>query len=197
MEKFGGWCWYYSDKAELLETHKRGKWMHFFNDQEFAMNVCEKAIAENVCHECKCTDMELMDSNTGVICFYLNGDDMENHHKVIQFMMDNKLISKTKTGKLKNMSFKFDDQTRAGQYGADFAGTISLAQFIDLNTGKWVRQRVVNMIKIISEEEKVEFTMHEESGEILAELENICRIIVYKVSQIEGCNPEQLTKYFA
>lgn len=52
------------------------------------------------------------------------------------------------------------------------------------------------MIKFISEEEKVEFTMHGESDMILAELENICCIILDKVSQIEECNPEQLTQYF-
>lgn len=138
MEKFGGWCWYLTDKAKLLEKHKCGKWMHFFNDQEFAMSICEKAIAENVCYECKCTDMESTGSETGVICFYLNGDDIENHRRVIQFMIDNQLIRKTKTGRLYNMSYKFDDQTRAGEYGADFSGAIKLEHFIDLNTGKWI-----------------------------------------------------------
>lgn len=112
--------------------------MYFFNDQKLAMDICEKAIAENVCYECKCTDMELTGSETGVICFYLNGDDTENHRRVIRFMMDNNLIQKTKTGRFYNISFKFDDQTRAGQYGADFNGTIKLAQFVDLNTGEWI-----------------------------------------------------------
>lgn len=139
MEKFGGWYWYLTDQANLLERHKCGKWMHFFNDQKFAMSICEKAIAENVCYECKCTDMELNSSETGVICFYLNGDDIDNHHRVIKFMMDNNLIQKTKTGRLYNISFKFDDQTRAGEYGADFCGAIKLAQFVDLNTGEWIR----------------------------------------------------------
>lgn len=138
MEKFGGWCWYSTDKAKLLEMHKCGKWMYFFNDQEFAMSVCEKAIEENICYECKCTDMELTGFKTGVICFYLNGDDIDNHHRVIQFMMDNKLIQKTKTGRLYNISFKFDDQTRAGKYGSGFEGTIKLTQFIDLDTGEWI-----------------------------------------------------------
>lgn len=138
MEKLGGWCWYHTEKAKLLEIHKCGKWMYFFNDQEFAMNICEKAIAENVCYKCKCTNMELTGAETGVICFYLNGDDIENHRRVIQFMIDNKLIQKTKTGRLYNISFKFDDQTRTGEYGAGFEGQIKLAQFIDLNTGKWI-----------------------------------------------------------
>ena len=137
MERLGGWCWYLTDKAGLLERHRCGKWMYFFKDQAFAMSRCEKAITENVCYECKCTDMEVTGVDSGVICFYLNGDDVDNHRRVIKFMLDNGLIQKTKTGKLYNISFKFDDQTRAGEYGANFEGTIKLAQFIDLNTGKW------------------------------------------------------------
>lgn len=141
MKRSNGWCWYITDKAKLLETHKCGKWMIYFNNQDFAMNICEKAIKENICYECKCTDMELTGSISGVICFYLNGDDMECHHKIIKFMLDNKLIRKTKTGRLFNISFKFDDQTRAGQYGDDFSGEIKLSQFINLNTGEWINKR--------------------------------------------------------
>lgn len=77
-----------------------------FEDQSFAQQICEKAIAEHVCYECKCTDMEVQLVPTGVICFYLNGDDIENHKRVIQFMMDNDLIRKTKTGRYYNNSFK-------------------------------------------------------------------------------------------
>ena len=133
MYKRQGWCWYITEKAKLLERHKCGKWMYFFNDQEFAMNICEKAITEKVCYECKCTDIELTGAESGVICFYLNGDDIENHHRVIQFMMDNKLIQRTKTGRLYNISFKFDDQTRACEYGDGFESRIKLEQFINLN----------------------------------------------------------------
>lgn len=75
---------------------------------------------------------------TGVICFYLNGDDTENHKRVIQFMMSNGLIRKTKTGRYYNISFKYNEQTRAGEYGDDFEGKIKLDQFIDLNTGEWI-----------------------------------------------------------
>ena len=133
-----GWFWFLSGKEKLLVPDKCGKWMYFFDDQEFAQKICQKAIDEGVCYECKCTDMELTGQPTGVICFYLNGDDIENHKRVIQFMMANDLIRKTKTGKYYNNSFKFDDQTRAGEYGADFEGKIKLEQFIDLQTGEWI-----------------------------------------------------------
>jgi len=132
-----GWYWFLSGKENQLDEHKCGKWMIFFNDQEFAKEICQKAIDEQAVYECKCTDMETTGSESGVICFYLNGDDIDNHKRVIQFLKDNDLIQKTKTGRLYNLSFKFDDQTIAGEYGSNFEGKIKLDQFLDLKTREW------------------------------------------------------------
>ena len=138
MFKMNGWCWYFSGEEGKLNLEKCGKWMFFFQDQRKAMDICEKAIKEKVCYECKCTDMDVQQVSTGVVCFYLNGDDVENHKRVICFMIENDLIRKTKTGKYYNISFKFDEQTCAGEYGADFEGKIKLENFVDLKTGEWI-----------------------------------------------------------
>lgn len=143
MLRMGGWYWYLSENEKQLENHKCGKWMYFFDKQDFAKSICEKAIEEGVCYECKCTDMELQQTQTGVICFYLNCDDIENHKRVIQFMIKNDLIRKTKTGRYYNISFKLDEQTLAGEYGADFEGKITLSEFINLNTGEWTRREEI------------------------------------------------------
>ncbi len=138
--RMNGWYFYVAGEAfDKLEKHKVGKWMHFFSDQEFAKNICKKAMEQKVCYECKCTDFEIQNTDSGVICFYLNGDDIANHRRVIEFMKGNDLIRRTKNGRLHNISFKFDDQTRAGEYGSDFEGKIKLEEFIDLNTGEWIR----------------------------------------------------------
>ncbi len=144
MINMGGWYWYLSGEEEKLDRHKCGKWMYFFDDQSFAQKICEKAIREGVCYECKCTNMAEQMVPTGVTCFYLNGDDIANHKRVLQFMMDNDLIRKTKAGRYYNISFKFDDQTRAGEYGSDFEGKIKLEAFIDLATGKWIKKEDEN-----------------------------------------------------
>lgn len=78
------------------------------------------------------------DAEEGVSCFYLNGDDIDTHKKLIQFFMDNNLICKTKKRRFYNISFIFDDQTRAGEYGDDFKGEIKLEQFIKRDTGEWI-----------------------------------------------------------
>ena len=114
--------------------------LYFFEDQTFAQQICKAAIESGACYECKCTNMEEQMVDTGVICFYLNGDDIANHIRVIRFMLDHDLIRKTKTGRYYNNSFKFDDQTRAGEYGADFEGKIKLSEFINLDTGEFIRK---------------------------------------------------------
>ena len=126
------WTYYVGDMASTLEKHKCGKWMYFFDDLEFASKICQKAVDDDVVVESKHSA-----DDKGVACFYLNGDDITRHKKVLAFFLKNQLIKKTKTGKYYNISFKYDDQTRAGEYGADFTAEIKLEQFIDLDTGEW------------------------------------------------------------
>lgn len=58
---------------------------------------------------------------------------------MLRYMLDNRLIRKTKSGKLYKISFKYDSQTHAGKYkGSGFAGEIKLADFVDLETGEFV-----------------------------------------------------------
>ena len=140
MLNFGGWYWFLKDdKIVELDENKCGKWMAFFTDQDFAIQICQKAIDEGVCLECKCSDLELQ-GESGVICFYLECDDIETHKKIIQFMITNNLIRKTKSGRFYNNSFKLDNQTRSGEYGSDFEGKIKLEEFINLNTGEWIHE---------------------------------------------------------
>lgn len=129
----GGWIFYLSGKENSLERNKCGKWMLFFNNKEFAAHICEEAIIKDICLESKHTDAE-----EGVCCFYLNCDDKEGHKRVIKYFIENSLIRKTKTGKLYNISFKLDEQTRAGEYGTEFHSEIKLEQFVDLNTGEFI-----------------------------------------------------------
>ena len=133
-----GWFYYLTEQASLLKEHKCGKWMYFFDNQEFAKEICEKSIEDGVCYESKCSDLVATVSDNGVICFYCNCDDIENHKRIIKFMIDNKLIRKTKSGRYYNNSFKLDDQTMAGQYGNYFTGTIKLSDFINLETGEFI-----------------------------------------------------------
>ena len=138
-ESYRGWFWYLTENYSKLDTDKCGKWMYFFTDQDFAKSICEKAIKEQVCYECKCADLSVQKTESDPICFYLNGDDVAQHKSVIQFMLDNDLIKRTKVGKLYNISFKYNSQTLANKYGEDFKGELKLENFIDLFTGEWIK----------------------------------------------------------
>ncbi len=128
----GPWVFYIEGKPEF-DRHKVGKWMYFFKDYDRVVELCRKAVEEGVVLEAKHSN-----ADDGVSCFYLECDDMERHKKVIRFFMSNDMIQKTKTGKLYNISFKLDDQTRAGEYGESYSGDIKLEQFLDLQTGEWL-----------------------------------------------------------
>ena len=54
-------------------------------------------------------------------------------------VLDNGLFGKTKSGKLYNISFKYDSQTYTGKYkGSGFIGEIKLADLVDPKTGEFV-----------------------------------------------------------
>lgn len=131
-------CWSFYIDIELapgLDENRCGKWMFYFNDIEFAEEVCRKAALGIVFAECKHSSFKsVIENGRGVACFYLNLDDAEAHHRVIAFMLEHGLVRKTKSGKLYNIGFKLDDQTRAGEYGAGFKTRITLSDSADLES---------------------------------------------------------------
>ena len=66
-----GWYWFLSGKEDLLVPDQCGKWTCYFDDQEAAITICQKAIKDNICYECKCRDIEEDGKASGIICFYL------------------------------------------------------------------------------------------------------------------------------
>lgn len=134
---------YYIDVSRVPEHDSRrsGKWMYMTADLERAEELVREAVTVGAVIEAKCSteaQMALSRKRVGVCCFYLNGDDDEAHRRVIKFMLDHNLVRRTKGGKLWNISFKFDDQTRAGEYGEGFQAKICLADFVDLETGEFI-----------------------------------------------------------
>ena len=140
-ERLGAWFWFMADERKPLKKDQGGKWIFNFtgHDQEFAISICEKAIKEGVCQECKCADLENTTGNP-IFCFYVNGDDIEGHKRLISFALKNDLVRRKASGALYNESFKFNSQTQALEYGAGFTAKIRLADFIDLNTGEWINE---------------------------------------------------------
>ena len=135
------WWSFYIDTALApgLDERRCGKWMFYFNDIEFADEVCHKAALGRVVAECKhSSSRAVIESGSGVACFYLNSDDDEGHRRVIAFMLEHGLVRKTKSGKLYNIGFKLDDQTRAGEYGTGFKARITLSDFVDLESGEFL-----------------------------------------------------------
>ena len=130
--EIGGWIYYASENKKEVSANDSGKWMYFFENRAFVESVCIKAIKENAITVVKHTD-----GNDGVACFYLDRNDISGHKKIIKFFIDNNLICRTKSGRLYNIPFKLDSQTKNGDYGNNFVPKITLSDFIDLYTGEW------------------------------------------------------------
>lgn len=132
-----GWRYFVTDAAPAFAADKVGKWMYFYGDDKgeaVAAEMCRKAVENGVVAEAKYAP----DSGSGVACFYLDGDDMAAHKRILTFFMENNLIRKTKSGRYYDISFKRDEQTLSGEYGSGFKGELKLSQFIDLHTGEWI-----------------------------------------------------------
>lgn len=118
--------------------------MFFFSPFKTALmdDIVGTAVLDGVVVEAKYSNPETLiaaASKHGVCCFYLNGNDREVHKRVLSYMLENGLIRKTKSGKLYNISFKFDSETYAGKYkGSGFSGKIKHADFVDLKTGEFI-----------------------------------------------------------
>lgn len=142
------WIYYIGDNPNF-DRDKVGKWMYFFkkdDDIDFISKLCSNAVEQEIVEEAKHTNPDSFGLNpfgtkdSGVCCFYLNYDDIEAHKRILSYFIKNNMIQRTKTGRLYNIPFKLDNQTRAMEYGEDFNAKISLSDFIDLNTGEWIKQ---------------------------------------------------------
>ena len=134
--KNDAWVFYINDAEERkFQPGKVGKWMYFFDDRVVAKDMCFNAVNNGVVAEAKYSN-----NDKGVCCFYLNCDDIEGHKRILSFMLKNHMIPYTSAGTLRNISFKLDSQTESYEYKENFKAKISLSDFIDLETGKWIRE---------------------------------------------------------
>ena len=127
-----GWIYYYSENQTNQNPEKTGKWMFDINDINEASKLCSMAVESGIVQTAK------HGSPFGLkALFYADYDDLEAHKKIITFFLEHDLIPRTRNGRLFNISFKLDSQTRQGQYGENYHPFLTLDHFLDLDTGKW------------------------------------------------------------
>ena len=131
--KYGNWVAYSQDEPVAVDSERVGKWMYFWADRAVAEDLCRRAVEQGLVISAKHTD-----GPDGVACFYGHIDDMDFHRGILEFFIENNMIRRTAKGALYNISFKLDDQTRAGLYGSDFSGALKLSSLVDLKTGAWL-----------------------------------------------------------
>lgn len=134
-----GWWRFYTDGNPFaIDIKNCGKWMYFFKDDDsLPRAICQKAIEEGACVECKHTDLKRFpELKTGVVCFYCDRSDKDAMQRILVFMRDNGLIQRKKNGEYFNIPFKLDSQTDDKKYGKDFVATVRLKDYMNPVTGE-------------------------------------------------------------
>lgn len=136
------WVWYASPDYRIKPTV--GKFITFGEGdissdlQQLILNAIKHNITPLVKHtniESDFKNSHAKDDNSWVICWYCN-DDINSLKLLGKYLVDNNLVPRTKTGKLYNISFKYDKQTRNAEYGDSFTAKITLNDLLDLYTGE-------------------------------------------------------------
>lgn len=136
------WVYYIDRDAQQPEPDVCGKWMLFFRatETEKAEETIKAAVASGAFPCAKRTSdfalaAGLARHHSIVCCLYLDGTDNEAQRVAVSYLVSHGLVGRTRAGLYRNLPFKFDTQTLAGEYGASFTPKITLSDYIDLETG--------------------------------------------------------------
>ncbi|MFC7784246.1 hypothetical protein ACFQWC_07065 [Rossellomorea sp. GCM10028870] len=143
--KLRGYYWYgkgLPTKQPFNDTDNVGKFTTFTNEiTEDLQGKIVKAVHEGSAKLVKHSDPTIDKSmyrgaGQGEAVIWYSTDKKEDLTKLVEYLIENNLIQKTKTGKLYNISFKYDTQTRNNEYGDNFVAQIKLADLVNLATGE-------------------------------------------------------------
>lgn len=136
------WVYYYDeDRVDELDPKRVGKWTVacWPDSWQFVVRATCGAVKEGVVVKAKHTSRDVLEEEgKGVCCFYLNGDDKEAHRRILRYMVDKKLVLRTRAGRFYNISFKYDEQPASGEHGQSSSPAFKLSDFMDLETGEFL-----------------------------------------------------------
>ena len=114
----------------------KGKWLIFFSDFAYADKLCKDLVDNDIVLEAN----HSIGGTSGVCRIFVDAKNLEQHRKVLRYLIDNQHIPRTKKGNhLYNIAFKLQLQTdRLEYYGWDFENLLSLCDLVDLKTGKFL-----------------------------------------------------------
>ncbi|WOO87901.1 hypothetical protein RZE82_02950 [Mollicutes bacterium LVI A0039] len=133
------WKFYMNSDLKNETIQNSGKWMYFFRleDVDFVEKICRESVECSVVSSAKHTSKE-SSSATGVACFYIDGQNEEQHKDVLNYFLTKNLIPRNKNGNYRNIAFKFDVETRRGNYKDTFEAKLNLSDFVNVKTGEFI-----------------------------------------------------------
>lgn len=146
VDQFGQWIMYYSD--EYFHTNDfSGEWLIFFSSSNFdyVSKKCRESVELGLVKRAKHSDINsVINSKSGVACFKFDNPNgivnRQSHINLLLFLLNNKLIPITKSGKLTNIRFKVLSDGKGNHKGVNWNG-FTLSDFVDLQSGEVLNQK--------------------------------------------------------
>lgn len=129
-------------ETPTIDPEQSGKWLIAGMDMAEAGALCILAEKVGAARAAKHTINPADPHGKVICCFYINGDSVKEHRRILDFLKRVNALPKKKDGAYCNISFKFDSQTLAGEYGKDFVARYHLSDFMNLETGEFINREV-------------------------------------------------------
>lgn len=146
VKVLGDWLFYSSTK-EFNKGPYYGEWLVFFSQDsyDYVKEKCHEAVDVGLVKWAKhSTPASLMRNHNGLFALKLEDTDVTfvgdkpvstKHQQVLQWLIKNGFIRKTKSGKYTNIRFKLDSEGKGVHASSDWKG-FTLSDFLDVTTGQ-------------------------------------------------------------
>ena len=146
IQNFGDYTFYDSLKPFSTDGPYYGEWLVFFSKPhyDYIKQKCYESVEVQLVKRAKHTSWDTVNlTGHGLLAFKMESNDIQiinnqiiapRHQLLLTWMIQNSLISKTKTGNYTNIRFKVKSDGKGTHNGPDWNG-FTLSNFINLKTG--------------------------------------------------------------
>lgn len=131
------WVYYTADNFKSFLGNSFGKWMFYFDNPDYAEQICTVAVRDGVTKRAKHAN-----ASQGIGGFYTTADNYTEHRTIIAYMLRNNLIRRAANGKYFDIAFKYELADDEASTPTLPRTSLRLSDFIDLSDGTFKPVRI-------------------------------------------------------
>lgn len=126
----GGFNKFLASDFDVAIDYQWGRWVFPVQDFDMARDICVCAVGAAVC---PIAEMNKFDSRGVGVSFYVYGCDMQGHRAILDFLLDNELVSRDGFNMYAGVAF----HPLSEKYSSERLDVIKLEDMIDTYSGEW------------------------------------------------------------